>query len=34
MSTRELEKMVLETSKHNRSRGMIEPYLYASRNTS
>ena len=33
MSTREIEKMVLKTSKHNRSEGMTEPYPYASKNT-
>ena len=32
MSTREIEKMVLRKSKHNRRGGMTEPYPYASRN--
>ena len=33
LSAREIEKMVLKTSKHNRSEGMAEPYPYISRNT-
>ena len=33
MSTREIEKVVLKTNKHNRSRDMTEPYPCVSRNT-
>ena len=32
MSTREIEKVVLETNKHNGRGGMTEPYPYTSRN--
>jgi hypothetical protein len=33
MSTREIEKVVLKTSQHNRRGGVTEPYPYASRDT-